>query len=84
MWFIDSKIREWYTLLMTAVQVYRVRPGTKFRAVDGGTILTVTDLITPSSHVKPWEARVVSDSGVPAIIEVKALLGEGYVKVVDE
>lgn len=82
--FIDSKIREWYTLLMTAVQVYGVRPGTQFRAVDGDTILTVTEFITPSSHVKPWEAKVVSDSGVPAIIEVKDLLGEGYIRVVEE
>lgn len=66
---------------MTAVNVYGVALGSQFKSADGSTVLTVTEFITPKTMLDPWEARVTTDTGIPAIIEVKDLLGSGYERV---
>lgn len=66
---------------MPATKVHGVPLGARFKSDDGSVILTVTEFITPSNMTEPWKARVITDTEIPAIIEVDDLKGEGYIRL---
>jgi hypothetical protein len=68
---------------MPANKVYGVPLGARFKSEDGSVILTVTEFISPKTMTQEWQARVTTDSGIPAIIDVKDLKGSGYERVVE-
>lgn len=69
---------------MTAVEVYKVKLGDRFRSLADGvdSTLTVTEFVTPATLAMPWLAKCsVEGSNIIASVKVSDLVNGQFEKV---